>query len=344
VSGDAGSWGEFERIARFLEIAGSAAEGGAISIGPGDDAAGLSVPAGELLLVSSDLSVEGVHFRREWLTWEAIGFRATAAALSDLAAMAARPVGVVVSLALAPEGDRSVEEGIGTGIGACLREQEAVLLGGDLCRSPGPVFIDVLALGTCAAPVRRDGARPGDELWVTGTLGGAAAAAAAWRSGLEPDAGCRRAFERPRARTGEARWLAGRAALRAMIDLSDGLAGDAGQLATSSGARMRLQIQTLPLHESLASYEDGRAACRLAASGGEDYELLIAAAPGTIEPIRPEFQSVWDTTLTRVGTVERGEGVRWVDRSGAEVEAPGGGHDHFAPDGVAGVDAASGDA
>ncbi|MFQ5745782.1 MAG: thiamine-phosphate kinase [Gemmatimonadota bacterium] len=324
--------GEFRRIARFLELAGASAGRGGIVIGPGDDAAGVRCPAGEVLVVSTDASVEGVHFRREWLTWEAIGYRAAAAAMSDLAAMAARPVGALVSLALAPEHDRAVEEGLATGIGECLRSLDADLLGGDFCRSPGPVFIDVVAVGSCAAPVPRDGARPGDELWVTGVLGAAATATMAWESGLEPDGESRRAFERPRPRTAEAGWLATRVDIHAMIDLSDGLAGDAGQVAAASGAQLRMELEALPLPHGLGSWTDRSAALHVAAAGGEDYELLFAASPGEIEPLRADFRAAWGAELTRIGTVEMGEGVMWVDARGRPVEPPGRGFDHFPPD------------
>ena len=164
---------EFDRIRSLIQAV-AAPSTPEVELGPGDDAAILDVADSELVVVSADLSVEDVHFRREWLTWDSIGFRAVAAALSDLAAMAARPIGVLVSLAIPPElDDGTLAEMVG-GVGECLREHGASLLGGDLSRSSGPVVFDVTVIGAAVDPVRRSGALPGDELWISGRLGGAA--------------------------------------------------------------------------------------------------------------------------------------------------------------------------
>lgn len=154
---------EFDRIRSVIGAIGSQ-ESPDVLLGPGDDAAVIRAGPDESIVVSSDLSVEDVHFRREWLKWEAIGFRAAASALSDLAAMAARPIGVLLSVAVPPELDLRTLDEIASGVGACLRTHETPLLGGDLSRSPGPVMIDVVVLGAARDPVGRDGAHVGDEL------------------------------------------------------------------------------------------------------------------------------------------------------------------------------------
>jgi len=320
---------EFQRI-RSLVQAVNAPLAREVALGPGDDAAILSLSGSEFMVVSTDLSVEGVHFRREWLSWEAIGFRAVAAALSDLAAMAARPVGVLVSLAVPPELDARTLDEMAGGMGACLREQEAALLGGDLSRSPGPAMIDVTVVGAADNPVERAGAVPGDDLWVTGRLGGAALAARAWSGGLEPDPAVRRAFECPRPRTREARGLCAAVDVHAMIDLSDGLAADAAHMAAASGVRMVLEAERVPLHAALESWAQAEVALAVATGGGEDYELLAAVAPGMEVGAVRKLAGELGVELTRIGTVEAGSGVEWVGARGEVLEAPASGFDHFA--------------
>ena len=321
---------EFERIEAFIESIG-AVQPPEIILGPGDDAAVLDLNTDEELVVSTDLSVEDVHFRREWLTWDAIGYRAVAAGLSDLAAMAARPIGVLVSIALPPELDATVMTEIGGGIGECLSDNGAGLLGGDVSRSPGPVFLDVTALGAAAEPVGRSGALPGDELWVTGRLGGAAAAATAWRAGLEPDPGARRSFERPRPRTAEVRWLADRGGVHAAIDLSDGLAADVAHIAAASSVGVEIRIDALPLHPTLEGWAHPEAAIALACGGGEDYEVLVALSPASADGLVTEAFTEHQVELTRIGRVTEGSGMVWRAADGGVREPPARGYDHWQP-------------
>ncbi len=327
--GRLGPGAEFDRIRSLLRAAGAGRPGDAGSGGAGDDAAVLDVPEGERVVAGTDLQVEDVHFRRAWVGWETVGWRAATAALSDLAAMAARPLGVLLSAALPPELDRGVLEEIGDGLGRCLQDHGGELIGGDLSRSPGPVVLDAVGLGAAARPVGRGGGRAGDELWVTGRLGGAVAAVAARSRNLEPEAELARAFDRPRPRVAEARWLAERAGLRAMIDLSDGLAGDAGHLAAASGTAAVLRADRVPLAGPLEGWSDRSRALRYAAGGGEDFELLVAAAPGELAEAADAFADRFELELTRVGRLEEGRGVSWRDADGREVEPPGGGFDHF---------------
>jgi thiamine-monophosphate kinase len=319
---------EFDRIEAFVRAVDAPVPKEARLL-PGDDAVPLQAPPGEMLVIGTDLSVEDIHFRRSWLTWEAIGYRATASALSDLAAMGARPLGVLISLALAPELDDRVYEELAHGIGELLRATGAGLLGGDLSGSPGPAVIDVVAVGVTASPLGRGGARSGDELWLTGSLGGASAAATAWASGLEPDPRARSAFERPAPRCSEILWLRNRAEIGAVIDLSDGLAGDADHMAAASGVRLELVTADLPLHPVLEEYDDRSAAVRIAVGGGEDYELLMATRPGVLGQLAVEFERVFDLRLTCVGKVEEGNGVMWSGSFG-ERALPESGFDHFA--------------
>lgn len=327
--GRLGPGAEFDRIRALLRAAGADRPGEGGPLGPGDDAAVLELPEGERLVVGTDLQVEDVHFRRAWVGWKTVGWRAAAAALSDLAAMAARPLGVLLSAALPPELDRGVLDEIGDGFGRCLDEHGGELLGGDLSRSPGPVVLDAVGLGSAVRPVERSGGRPGDELWVTGRLGASAAAVAARSRNLEPEPELVRAFDRPRPRVEEARWLAERVDLRALIDLSDGLAGDVAHLAAASGVAAVVLADRVPLAGPLEGWSDRGRALRYAAAGGEDFELLTAAAPGTLDGIADAFADRFGVELTRVGRLEEGRGVSWRDADDREIDPPGGGFDHF---------------
>lgn len=325
-----GRGAEFDLIRSFLAAADQpdAALPDHVRVGAGDDCA---VVRGEGTALSVDMSVEGVHFRRDWLEPEEIGYRATAAALSDLAAMAATPFGVLASLALPLTDDAAYAGRIMQGARAAAAGARARLLGGDLARTSGPLVLDIVVIGHTLRPVLRRGARPGDRLWVTGQLGAAAAAVRSWKVGRTPDPAARLAYAVPMPRTTEAAWLAARGTLHALIDLSDGLAGDATHLAAASEVRIVLDAAAVPIHPAVhAVAADGGDALRLALSGGEDYELCFAAAPDTVEHMADAFARTFALPLTCVGTIEEGRGVALRDAAGASAELELGGYDHFA--------------
>jgi thiamine-monophosphate kinase len=294
-----------------------------VRVGPGDDAAVLEGG----WVVTTDLSVEDVHFRRSWLSDQEIGYRAAAAALSDLAAMAATPVGVLVSLA-APSGGRVDLLAVQAGVRELASELGAGVIGGDVSRSPGPLIVDVVALGCTAWPVLRDGAEPGDHVWVTGSLGASAAAVRAWAAGEEPAAALRQAFARPRPRVREARCLVDHEVVDALIDISDGLAGDAGHLSAASGVRITLEAAAVPVAEAAIAALGREEALAAALHGGEDYELCFVTDPGAVDPAY--FRERHGLRLTRVGRVEAGDGV-WLEQPDGRVERLArGGFDHLA--------------
>lgn len=314
-----GAGAEFDRIRRIVAELGTAA-------GPiGDDCAVIPEGPGQLV-VSSDLSVEGVHFRTQWLTLEEIGWRATAAALSDLAAEGASAVGVLVSLGV-PSGARENDPvEVMRGVGAAVASVGGTVLGGDLSRA-GEWLLDVLALGRAARPVSRAGARPGDGLWLSGNLGGARAALAAWRRGAMPAAEARESFAHPQARLELGRALAA-AGAEAMLDVSDGLGGDAAHLAAASGCALEIEVDLLPLHPAVgeAARAERLPPAHFAALGGEDYELLAALPPGFGSRDAARISEATGVALTRVGSVQAGAGVRFL-LAGAEVRLTG--FDHF---------------
>ncbi len=311
---------EFDQIRRTL--AGAPPLPDDVVVGPGDDAAVLAPD----VVVSTDLAVEGVHFRLDWISAREAGIRAVGAAVSDLAAMGGELIGVLASVATPPPGDLG-EELMG-GVRSRTEELGGHLLGGDLTRSPGPLLVDVVVLGRAPRPLLRSGARAGDELWVTGFLGAAAGAVACWQAGDPLPPGLRQAFVRPEPRLQEVRWLTSRVRVTAAIDLSDGLAGDAGHLSAASAVALRLQAGALPLASDLP----GGDTLELALHGGEDYEVLLAVAPGTLSrELVDEFARRFQLPLTRIGDVETGSGVSLVPTGGGPPEALArGGFDHLA--------------
>jgi len=326
-----GPGAEFDHIRGFLE---GLPDAPGVRVGPGDDGAVLD----DGTVLSSDLSIEGTHFRLDWVTPEEAGYRATAAALSDLAAMAARPRGILVSVAVPAPGSLSAP--IMAGVRAAAAASGAPLLGGDLTRSPGPAVVDVMVVGRADPPLLRSGARPGDELWVTGSLGAAAAAIEAWEAGRTPDARAREAYCRPVPRIEAARWLVTEAGARAGLDLSDGLGGDAAHLAAASGVGVELDAAGILAVAHRAPGEAGAApaaaaldnALRRALHGGEDFELLVALPPGRGQARVEEFGRRFDLPLSRVGRVVVGHDVRLRPRGdGPPHPLSSGGWDHFAP-------------
>ena len=324
-----GAGGEFDLIRRFYPRGAAAGPRADVRVGAGDDCA---VVAGDGIALSVDLSVEGVHFRRDWLRPREIGYRAAAGALSDLAAVAARPVGILVSLALPARDAGATAVALMEGARACAASVGAALLGGDTSRTDGPAVIDVTVVGECPRPVLRSGALPGDEVWVTGELGGAAAFVARKTRGERPDPGARRRFAAPVPRVREARWLAERELPAAMIDLSDGLAGDATHIAAASGVALLVAPEVVPVDPAArrAARGDRAQALRLALAGGEDYELCFTARKGSVQGYAVEFERTFGVRLTCVGRVGGGDGVWLVDAEGRRRPVGMRGYRHFA--------------
>ena len=315
-----GAGAEFDRIRAIARALGSRASA------LGDDCALIPMSDG-VLAMSSDISLEGVHFRREWLSFEEIGWRATAAALSDLAAEGALPIGVLATLTIPPSSGDDDAAAVMHGVGAAAEAVGGRVLGGDL--SAGPVWsVGITVVGHTRQPVTRAGARPGDGIWVTGELGAARAALESLQAGADPGPGARAAFAHPVARVAAGWWLA-RHGAHAMLDVSDGLVADARHLAAASRVRVALELDRLPVSPDAraAALAAGAAPERYAAEGGEDYELLVALPSGSDELTARDFGEELGLPLTRVGRVEAGAGV--VATLGGEVLTVSG-FDHFA--------------
>jgi thiamine-monophosphate kinase len=308
---------EFDRIRRMAERWQSLAQD------LGDDCAFLEV-GGATLAISLDLSVEDVHFRRAWLNPHEIGYRAAAGALSDLAAVGAEPAALLLAIGAPEQEPEATLHAIADGVGEAVRHAGAVIVGGDLARSP-VLVVDCCVVGRCERPVRRSGARPGDVLVVTGALGGPGAALAAWQAGREPapDARCR--FARPEPRYAGGRYLAGLGAT-AMIDLSDGLGGDLRHLLAASKVGARLDVDRIPVHEAAHREASlaGEPPWAFAVRSGEEYELLAALPAGVTDAALRAAP----VPIAIVGVVEAECGVRAFLHT-VPVDLPGG-FDHFA--------------
>ena len=307
---------EFDFIRKFVR---NSPSNDALLVGPGDDCAVFR----DGLVLSCDASVAGVHFRRDWLTAEEIGYRAAATALSDLAAMAAEPIAILTSVALPQTDYGEFVLAAMTGVQRAASAAGAAHAGGDTTATSGPLLIDVVVFGKAERPVLRSGARVGDHVYVTGELGGAAAAVADLLSGTAPSADARKRYALPEPRIREAVWLTERIELHALIDLSDGLASDAAHIAAASSCALTVRLAELPVHPAAAER------VHLALAGGDDYELCFTADPDAVDAVALEFFDRFGIAITDIGEVKAGSGVQILNEDGALLEAPPRGWDHF---------------
>ena len=310
-----------------------------VLLGIGDDAALLKVPAGHELVVTADTLNAGVHFPADAPPAD-IGWKALAVNLSDLASMGARPAWCTLSLSL-PGDDTAWLDAFLDGFLGLADTHAVALVGGDTTR--GPLSIAVTAMGwvEAGAALRRDGARPGDDVWVTGTLGDAAAALVL--GGYAPipldgvampvveagnAAALRARLARPAPRVAVGRALAGLA--HACVDVSDGLLADLGHICRRSGVGAEIELARLPASPALrAAYADDELRAALQAAGGDDYELCFSASTAAREAVARALEQA-GTTGTRIGRITDGDGVRALAADGSPWRPFRGGYVHFA--------------
>ena len=301
---------EFDLVRRMLDRWGNTAHG------IGDDAGILSLRSATSLIMSTDATVENVDFRRGWLTPKEIGYRSTASALSDLAAMAAEPLGILVAIVLPAEWRNHVDE-IADGIAEAADGSSARIFGGDL--SDGrDLSLVITVIGSTENPLRRSGARAGHRVYVTGKLGGPAATVFALTSGETPSPHTRARFAHPVPRIREAMWLATHGAAAA-IDISDGLAADLSHVAAASGVSISMSLERVPVLDGISAKD--------AVESGEEYELAITS-PTELDT--RAFTREFNLPLTEIGAVEAGRPVVRVFDRGAPVPTPSG-YVHFKP-------------
>ncbi|MBZ9567849.1 thiamine-phosphate kinase [Modicisalibacter tunisiensis] len=297
---------EFELIARFFARPCDAEPG--VVAGPGDDCALLAPSAGSELAVSVDTSVVDVHFPPA-APAVAIGHRALAVALSDLAAMGARARWCLLAATL-PEADEAWLESFAAGFHALCRRSGVVLVGGDVTRGPLSLSVTVQGEVPAGRALRRSGARAGDVLAVTGALGGGRGGLSAWQAGVRDlDDPLLRAYLLPEPRLAAGEVL--RELAHAAIDVSDGLLADLRHLCSASGVGASLQPEALPLAEGLVARLGETAAREAALAGGDDYELLVALPPETVAEAERRLGAL-GLPLTPIGRVVAEPGIHGI--------------------------------
>ena len=293
-----------------------------VAVGPGDDAAVIEPARGTLDVLTTDALVDGIHFDLRFTPPDAVGHRALAVNLSDLAAMGAEPRAALLSLLLPDDLDVAVLDGIVDGLLALAARYRVALVGGNITRTTGPLTIDMTAMGS-VRPRRvltRSGARPGDEVYLTGTIGAAAAGLAALKAGQSPIAGqtvCVERYLRPEPRVRAGILLGRNRAATSCIDLSDGLADAVRQIAEASSVGVTVEAARVPfvgeLHTAMAA--------------GDDYELLFTSRPSQLGRLRGVRRQTGDLPITRIGVVTKGRDVLLRDDQGTR-EMPTG-YEHF---------------
>ncbi|MGA8151292.1 MAG: thiamine-phosphate kinase [Terriglobales bacterium] len=292
--------------------------------GIGDDCAILRIPRGHETLVTTDFTLEGIHFRREWHDPEVVGHRCLTRGLSDIAAMGGQPIAAFLSLALPRNLPQSWIDRFLKGLLKLADAFHVALAGGDTSESPTGILADIVVVGSApkGKAIRRSGARQGDRIYVTGQLGGSTAALNLLFAGRKLRPANFPWHFRPTPRVEVGRTLREEDFASAMIDLSDGLSTDLAHLCEESGVGAEIRAEAIPR----ASI--GKPACEvdlpLALHGGEDYELLFTARAGKRIPAR-----IAGVAISQIGQVKRGRHVVLVDRKGKPVELRPGGWEHF---------------
>ena len=300
-------------------------QGGRISVGIGDDCAVLRLPPRHEVLVTTDFSLEGVHFRREWHSAASIGHRCLARGLSDIAAMGGEPRAAFLSLALPGTIPQAWVDGFLRGLLRLAGRFEVGLAGGDTAQSPGGVLADIIVVGSVpkGKAILRSGARPGDRIYVTGALGGSAAVLrkmmARPRRKLEPAKFPQHFFPEPRVQLG--RFLREKALASAMIDISDGLSTDLAHICEQSGVGAEIQGGAIP--KAVLGKPAKPVDPRSALHGGEDYELLFTVPRPKNVPSR-----IAGVPITWIGRITGGRKILLRDEEGTREFRPQG-WEHF---------------
>ena len=300
-----------------------------LEIGIGDDGAIVEVRRGHKLVLKADMSIEGVHFTRRVHSPRSVGHRALARSLSDVAAMGGTPRFALTSLAISRVATRAWLRELYAGMLALAKQFAVILVGGDTAVVAGKTMLDVMVAGEVerGMELRRSGARPGDQIYVSGRLGLSALGLRLLESGRRPspqDAGAIRAHLYPEPRCALGRYLSRQRLASALIDISDGLSTDLAHLCESSGVGARVRADLIPGPEFPTGHVPN--SLDLALHGGEDYELLFTVPPGKTGQVPVRFR---DLPLHRIGEIRRSKGVALVRPDGTATPLGPGGYDHF---------------
>jgi thiamine-monophosphate kinase len=302
-----------------------------VIVGPGDDAAVIEPERGALDVLTTDAQVEGIHFDRRFCPPDAIGHKALAVNLSDLAAMGASPRAALLSLVL-PEGQLVADlDAMLDGLLALAARHRVALIGGNITRSPGPLVLDVTALGSVARRrvLVRSGARPGDEVFVTGSIGYGLVGLRTLQAGETGFNAATARYLRPEPRVRAGLLLGRNRAATACMDLSDGLADGLHQVAEASGVGIAIDPEALPIDRDVMGwFEHHRADPAIAAvCGGDDYELMFTVRPAHRGRLRAVKRLLGDLPITKIGVVTKDRGV--VLRTAAGDREVPRGFEHF---------------
>ena len=311
---------EFELIKQFFTHTGSQRDD--VAIGIGDDCALLQVPQGELLAVTMDTLVDGVHFL-PGTNPEALGHKALAVNLSDLAAMGATPAWVTLTLTL-PSSDADWLAAFSRGFADLASRYQIQLVGGDTSRGPLAVTVQAHGLIEPGKALRRDAARPGDRIYVTGVLGDAGLALLALQQGN--DCTLRDRLERPTPRLEVGKRLTGIA--HACIDISDGLIADLGHICTASGVGAELSLELIPLSPQVRDHVATSGDWEIPLAAGDDYELCLTVPPQREAQLHDAVNDL-ETPLTLIGSIEQEQGIVCRQADGTVLEPLPGCYEHF---------------
>ena len=303
-----------------------------VRLGIGDDAAVLAVPTGQELVVAIDTLVDGVHFPRGTAPAD-IGWKALAVNLSDLAAMGASPAWALLSLTL-PRADSAFVESFLDGFVQLAQPHRLALVGGDTTRGPLSVSVAVHGFVPPGKALTRSGARVGDVVLVTGTLGDAAAGLNTLQQPPRGDdeRASLRAYLVDRLNHPTPRLVAGialRDQAHACIDVSDGLLADLGHICSASGVGAEIDAALLPRSSALLGLYDDTTAMQFALSGGDDYELCFCVSPSKLAQVQADLSRL-GSGATRIGRIVTGEGVRVRGHDGEWLDVASSGWEHFA--------------
>ena len=297
-----------------------------IALGIGDDTAILRFPPGHEVLVTTDFSLEGVHFRRDWHPADSVGHRCLARGLSDIAAMGGQPVAAFLSLALPAHLPQKWVDGFLEGLLQLAKQHGVVLAGGDTAQSPGSavakILADIVVLGSVpqGKAIRRSSAKPGDQIYVTGSLGASAAVLAKMyakpknEKKIDPRKHPRHFYPAPRIALGL--YLRKHKIASAMIDLSDGLSTDLNHICEESHVGAAITADLIPHREAVTLEQ--------ALHGGEDYELLFTAPAKCKVP-----RTIAGIPITRIGEIRRGQARISLLQNGRRIELIPQGWEHF---------------
>lgn len=312
---------ERQLIKRIRALAGHTAGAPSVIQGIGDDCAVLEVPRSKQLLITTDLCVENIHFRRKWHPAHSVGHRCLARGLSDIAAMSGTPIACFLSLGLPPKLPQAWIDGFLRGLHDLARRFQTQLAGGDISSAP-KIIADIVVVGYAPSgkAILRSGARPGDHIYVTGSLGGSAATLQQLRAGKKIKTAKSNPHFYPQPRIQVGQWLQKHGLATAMIDLSDGLSVDLAHICEESRVSAQIRAADIPVAKG--------SNLKLALHGGEDYELLFTAPKRAKLPAQ-----IAGAPITRIGTISDtsnySAAIQILGENGTVRPLPQQGWEHF---------------